>query len=123
MRILIADDNTVVRVDLRAILGELGHTVCGEAHDGFDAVELAGALRPDVAVLDVRMPRLHGVEAVRRIVRARPIPIVIVTGYTNYTLPDLAAAVGVSSSYLIKPFAERDVELALVETLARRAPA
>ncbi len=125
MRILIADDNTIVRVDLRAVLEEAGHTVCAEASDGLQAVELAREQKPDLAILDVRMPRLHGIEAARRILRERPIPTVIVTGYTDYSLSSLVAAAGVSGAYLSKPFTDRDVLLAVEEAVLQgsaRAP-
>jgi response regulator NasT len=118
MRILIADDNVIVRVDLRAILEEAGHTVCAEAGDGLEAVELARETRPELAILDVRMPRLHGLEAARRIVRERPLPLVLVTGYTDYALAQLAAGTGVAASQLTKPFRERDVEVAIEEAVS-----
>jgi response regulator NasT len=123
MRVLIADDNVIVRVDLRAILEEAGHEVCAETRDGLEAVDLARATLPDLAILDVRMPRLHGIEAARRILRERPIPIVILTGYTDYALTDLAAATGVSSSFLAKPFSDQDVGLALEEAVLQHAAA
>ena len=113
MRILIADDNTIVRVDLRATLEEAGHVVCAEARDGLEAVELARETLPDLAILDVRMGRLHGIEAARRIARERPIPIVILTGYGNYSVADLALSTTAGSSYLGKPFSDSELELAI----------
>jgi response regulator NasT len=117
VRILVADDNTIVRVDLRAILEEAGHTVCAEARDGFEAVELARASHPDLAILDVKMPRLHGLEAARRILREQSIPIVIVTGYADHSVAGLAEATRVGASCLAKPFAEGDVLLAVEEAV------
>lgn len=117
MRVLIADDNVIVRVDLRAILEDAGHEVCAEASDGLEAVELALETAPDLVVLDVRMPRLHGLEAVRRILRERPLPVVLITGYAGYTLADLASGAGVKASHLTKPFADRDVQLAIDEAV------
>ena len=73
-RILIAEDETLIRLDLRELLEEAGFEICGEARDGMEAVDLARAERPDLAVLDVKMPRLDGIEAARRILDERPIP-------------------------------------------------
>lgn len=123
MRVLIADDNSIVRADLRHMLEEAGHTVCAETADGLAAVELAEQTRPDLAILDVRMPGLHGIEAARRIARERPIPVVILTGYGDHALTELTAAALVAGSYLAKPFAERELRLALEAAVAehRRA--
>ena len=76
MRILIAEDETFIRMDLRSLLEGAGFEVCGEARDGQEAVDLARSAQPDLAVLDVTMPRLDGIEAARRILDERPIPIV-----------------------------------------------
>ena len=81
MRILVAEDETIIRLDLRALLEQAGFEVCGEARDGVEAVELARELEPDLAVMDVKMPRLDGIEAAKRILEERPIPIVMVTAY------------------------------------------
>ena len=70
MRILIAEDETIIRLDLRGLLEGAGFEVCAEARDGQEAVDLARAHEPDLAVLDVKMPRLDGIEAARRIGRA-----------------------------------------------------
>jgi response regulator NasT len=121
VRILIADDNSIVRADLRVILEDAGHELCAEARDGLEAVELARETRPDLAVLDVRMARLNGIEAARRIRRDREIPIVVVTGYAGSAHVDLAAA-GVSGSSLAKPFHERDVLLAIEEAVRQGKP-
>ena len=67
MRILVAEDETIIRLDLRALLEQAGYEVCGEARDGVEAVELARELEPDLAVMDVKMPRLDGIDAARRI--------------------------------------------------------
>src|SRR5260221_6564290 len=81
VRVLIAEDETIIRLDLRAQLEQLGYVVCGEARDGNEAVELAGRLAPDVAILDVKMPAGDGIDAARRILAARSIPIVLLTAY------------------------------------------
>ena len=81
MRILIAEDETIIRLDLREMLERAGFEVCAEARDGAEAVELARSERPDFAVLDVKMPRLDGIEAARRIIGERPIPVLMLTAY------------------------------------------
>ena len=75
VRILVAEDETIIRLDLRALLEHAGFEVCGEARDGAEAVELARSLQPDLAIMDVKMPRLDGIEAARRILEERPIPM------------------------------------------------
>jgi response regulator NasT len=117
-RILIAEDETIIRLDLRELLERAGFEVCAEARDGEEAVELARSERPDVAVLDVKMPRLDGIEAARRILDDRPIPIVIVTAYGERELVARAVEAGVFG-YLVKPFRETDL-LPAIETARAR---
>src|SRR5258708_1894809 len=95
MRVLVAEDETLIRLDLRTLLEGSGFEVCAEARDGEEAVELARSAQPDLAVLDVKMPKLDGIEAARRILDERPIPIVIVSAYTERSLVDRAADAGV----------------------------
>src|SRR5215217_1280607 len=95
MRILIAEDETIIRLDLRQLLEAAGHEVCAEARDGEEAVELAASERPDLAVLDVKMPRLDGIDAARRILAERPIPIVMLTAYGQDELVARAVDAGV----------------------------
>ena len=118
MRILIAEDETIIRMDLRALLEAAGFDVCAEARDGAEAVELARAELPDLAVLDVKMPRLDGIEAARRILDERPIPIVMVTAYAERELVSRAVEAGVFG-YLVKPFRETDL-LPAIETARAR---
>ena len=117
-RILIAEDETIIRLDLRAVLESAGFEVCGEARDGEEAVELAWTRQPDLAVLDVKMPRLDGIEAAKRILDDRPIPIVIVTAYGEQELVARAVEAGVFG-YLVKPFRETDL-LPAIETARAR---
>jgi len=117
-RILIAEDETIIRLDLRELLESAGFEVCAEAQDGEEAVELARVRRPDLAVLDVKMPRLDGIEAARRILDDRPIPIVIVTAYGEQELVARAVEAGVFG-YLVKPFRETDL-LPAIETARAR---
>jgi response regulator NasT len=118
VRILIAEDETIIRMDLRALLERAGFEVCAEARDGVEAVELAAAERPDIAVLDVKMPRLDGIEAARRILGDRPIPIVMVTAYGEQELVARAVEAGVFG-YLVKPFRETDLLPAIATARAR----
>jgi two-component system, response regulator PdtaR len=118
MRILIAEDETIIRLDLRKLLEEAGHEVCAEARDGVEAVELVESHEPDLAILDVKMPRLDGIEAAKRILEERPIPIVMVTAYGERELVARAVEAGVFG-YLVKPFRETDL-LPAIETARAR---
>ena len=118
MRILVAEDETIIRLDLRALLEQAGFDVCGEARDGVEAVELARELEPDLAVMDVKMPRLDGIEAARRILEERPIPIVMVTAYDQEEIVSRAVEAGVFG-YLVKPFREQDLLPAIQTARAR----
>jgi DNA-binding NarL/FixJ family response regulator len=93
VRVLIAEDESLIRLDLRQLLERAGLEVCAEAHDGEEDVELAREHEPDLAVLDVKMPRLDGIEAARRMTAERPIPIV--GAYSELTLVHRAAEAGV----------------------------
>ena len=118
MRILVAEDETIIRLDLRALLEKSGFEVCAEAKDGLEAVELARSEQPDLAVLDVKMPRLDGIEAARRILDERPIPIVMLTAYGQDELVSRAVEAGVFG-YLVKPFREADLLPAIKTARAR----
>jgi two-component system, response regulator PdtaR len=118
MRILIAEDETIIRLDLRGLLEQAGFEVCAEARDGLEAVELARSAEPDLAVLDVKMPRLDGIEAARRILDERPIPIVMLTAYGQDELVSRAVEAGVFG-YLVKPFREQDLLPAIKAARAR----
>ena len=120
VRVLIAEDETIIRLDLKELLERAGFDVCAEARDGVEAVELARAERPDVAVLDVKMPRLDGIEAARRILDERPIPVVMVTAYGQEELVSRAVEAGVFG-YLVKPFRESDLLPAIHAARARHA--
>ena len=119
-RVLIAEDETIIRMDLRGMLEATGYEVCGEARDGVEAVELAEALAPDVIVMDVKMPRLDGIEAARRILERRPVPIVMLTAFGQEELVERAVDTGVFG-YLAKPFRKQDVIPALAAARARHA--
>ena len=120
LRILIAEDETIIRLDLRDVLERAGHEVCAEARDGEEAVALAHAEQPELAILDVKMPRLDGIEAARRILAERPIPIVMLTAYGQEELVARAVEAGVFG-YLVKPFRETDLLPAIQTARARHA--
>jgi two-component system, response regulator PdtaR len=118
VRVLIAEDETIIRLDLRGLLEGAGHEVCAEAKDGVEAVELARSEQPDVALLDVKMPRLDGIEAAKQILDERPIPIVMLTAYGQEELVSRAVEAGVFG-YLVKPFRESDLLPAIQTARAR----
>jgi two-component system, response regulator PdtaR len=118
VRILIAEDETIIRLDLRDLLEKAGFDVCAEAKDGVEAVELARASLPDLAIMDVKMPRLDGIDAARTILEERPIPIVMLTAYGQEELVSRAVEAGVFG-YLVKPFRESDLLPAIATARAR----
>jgi response regulator NasT len=118
MRILVAEDETIIRLDLKDLLERAGFEVCAEARDGEEAVELARTEQPDLALMDVKMPRLDGIEAAKRILEERPIPIVMLTAYGQQELVARAAEAGVFG-YLVKPFREQDLLPAIHTARAR----
>ena len=118
MRVLVAEDETIIRLDLKDLLERSGFEVCAEARDGEEAVALARSEQPDVAIMDVKMPKLDGIEAARRILDERPIPIVMLTAYGQDELVQRAAEAGVFG-YLVKPFREQDLAPAIRTARAR----
>jgi two-component system, response regulator PdtaR len=118
MRILIAEDETIIRLDLRDLLERAGHEVVAEARDGEEAVALAQEHEPELAVLDVKMPKLDGIEAARRILEHNAIPIVMLTAYGQDELVNRAVEAGVFG-YLVKPFREQDLMPAIATARAR----
>jgi len=117
-RVLIADDESVIRMDLRETLEEAGYEVVGEAADGASALEMARRERPDVAILDIKMPRMDGIQAAETIARERICPVLILTAHDQPALVSRAAEAGVMA-YLGKPFQERDLLAALEVARAR----
>jgi len=118
MKILIAEDETIIRLDLRDLLERAGHEVVAEARDGEEAVELARVHDPELAIMDVKMPRLDGIDAARKILAERPIPIVMLTAYGQEELVGRAVEAGVFG-YLVKPFREQDLVPAIATARAR----
>jgi len=118
LRVLIAEDETIIRLDLRDLLVRAGLEVVAEARDGEEAVALARSERPDVAIMDVKMPKLDGIEAARRILEEAPLPIVMLTAYGQQELVARAVEAGVFG-YLVKPFREADLLPAIHTARAR----
>jgi AmiR/NasT family two-component response regulator len=118
VRVLICEDETIIRLDLRAICERAGLDVVGEARDGLEALRLAAELEPDVVVMDVQMPKLDGIEAARQLLAERPVPIVVVTAFPQEELVRRAVEAGVFG-YLVKPFRENDVLPAIHAARAR----
>ena len=116
--VLTVEDNPLVRLDLRTILEDAGFEVCGGARDGLEAIALARETEPDVILLDLGLPRMDGVEAARRILEERPIPIVMLTAYGQDELVSRAVEAGVFG-YLVKPFREQDLLHAIAAARAR----
>jgi CheY-like chemotaxis protein len=114
--VLTAEDNPIVRADLRLVLEDAGFNVVADAQNGVEAVELAREHQPDVIVLDLGLPHLDGVEATRQILAERSVPIVALTGRSR-TLAEDALGAG-ATSYVVKPFSGTDVVTAVHDALA-----
>ncbi|MCX7839126.1 MAG: response regulator [Anaerolineae bacterium] len=118
LRILIADDESLRVMSLKGQLETLGHKVVAEASNGKEAVRLAEELRPDLAILDIKMPEMDGIEAARQITATRPIPIILLTAYSERELAERAASANVSA-YLMKPISEQDLLPAIALAVSR----
>ncbi len=119
-RIVIAEDEAIIRLDLREILEGQGYEVVGEAGRGDEAVELVRTLRPDLAILDVKMPGLDGISAARVITEERLAAVLVLTAFSQRDLVEEARNAG-ALAYLVKPFQERDLVPAIEVALARQA--
>ena len=117
-RILLVDDEALIRMGLRVMLADLGYEVVGDAADGQEAVAKVAALDPDVVIMDIKMPGMDGLEATRRIIAARPVPIIVLTAYNQQSLVAEAADAGVLA-YLMKPVRESDIGPAIEVARAR----
>ena len=115
--VLMVEDDPITRADLRLVLEDAGYEVCGDARDGIEAVELARTRRPDLVVMDLALPRVDGVEAIRRIRDERDTPVVALSGYREGSLVDQAMQVG-AAAYVLKPFQEADLVGAVTRTLS-----
>jgi response regulator NasT len=119
-RVVVAEDEALIRLDLVEMLGEEGYQVVGEAGDGERAVRLAEELRPDLVVLDVKMPLLDGIAAAERIARQRIAPVVILTAFSQRDLVERARDAG-AMAYLVKPFTQADLVPAVEMAMSRFA--
>ena len=117
-RVVIAEDEALIRLDLAEMLGEEGYDVVGQAGDGEKAVELAEELRPDLVVLDVKMPKLDGISAAQRIAEQRIAPVVILTAFSQRDLVERARDAG-AMAYLVKPFSKTDLVPAIEMAVSR----
>jgi response regulator NasT len=117
-RILIADDDAVLRMDLRAMLEAIGHCVVAEAVDGGEACALARSLGPDLIILDVMMPTVDGLQAAETISKERLGPVVLLTAYSEIGMIERANKAGVLA-YIVKPFHQRDLQPAIEIAMAR----
>jgi response regulator NasT len=119
-RVVIAEDEALIRLDLREMLEEEGWTVVGEAGDGEEAVRLAEETRPDLVICDVKMPKLDGISAATRIGEARIAPVVMLTAFSQRELVERARDAG-AMAYVVKPFGRADLVPAIELAVARYA--
>jgi response regulator NasT len=119
-RVLIAEDEALIRLDLREMLEEEGFDVVGEAADGERAVELALELTPDLVICDVKMPKMDGITAAAQIADKRVAPVVILTAFSQRDLIERARDAG-AMAYLVKPFQKRDLLPAIEMATSRFA--
>jgi two-component system, response regulator PdtaR len=108
LRLVIADDESLIRMNLKETLVGLGYLVVGEAGDGVSAVNLARELRPDLVVMDIKMPKLDGIQAAKVLTEDKIAPVLLLTAYSDRELIERARDAGVVN-YIVKPF--RDAEL------------
>jgi response regulator NasT len=119
-RVVIAEDEALIRLDLAEMLAEEGYDVVAQAGDGEKAVELTEELRPDLVVMDVKMPRLDGIAAAERIAAQRIAPVVILTAFSQRDLVERARDAG-AMAYLVKPFGKSDLVPAIEMAVSRFA--
>ncbi len=120
LRVVIAEDEALIRLDLKEMLEEEGYSVVAEAGDGESAVEHVITLRPDLAILDVKMPVLDGISAAERIAAERIAPVVILTAFSQRELVERARDAG-AMAYLVKPFTKADLVPAIEMAVSRFA--
>jgi response regulator NasT len=117
-RVVIADDESIVRTDLKEMLTSLDYLVVGEVGDGRSAVNTARELKPDVVLMDIKMPDMDGIEAAKILTEEQVAPVVLLTAYSQKELVDRAKDAGVVG-YLIKPFRESDLMPAIEVAISR----
>lgn len=116
--ILIADDESLIRMDLQEMLTNLGYLVVGEASNGIDALNMARDLKPDLVIMDIRMPGMDGIDAAAALTKEKIAPVVLLTAFSQKDLIERAKEAGVVG-YLVKPFKEADLTPAIEVALAR----
>jgi response regulator NasT len=121
MRVLIADDEALIRLGLRTMLREMGHTIVGAAPDGTAAFRLACEIRPDLAILDIKMPGMDGLSVAEAIAERCPLPVLMLTAYSDRELVERAAATETVQAYLVKPIREAYLAPAIELAVARFA--
>jgi len=117
-RVIIADDESIIRMDLKEMLTHLGYLVVGEAVDGLSAVHMARELRPDLVIMDIKMPGLDGLSAAKMLTEEQIAPVLLLTAYSQRELIEGAREAGVVA-YLVKPFREAELVPAIEIALAR----
>jgi len=117
-RIIIADDESLIRLDLREMLTHLGYDVIAEAGDGRTAMELARKLRPDLMIMDIKMPEVDGIAAAEELTRERIAPVVLLTAYSDQQLVERARMAGVVG-YVVKPFRQSELMPVIELSLTR----
>ncbi len=120
LRLVIADDESIIRMNLRETLVGLGYLVVGDAGDGVSAVHLARELRPDLVIMDIKMPKLDGIQAAKVLTEEKIAPVLLLTAYSDRELVERARDAGVVN-YIVKPFREAELLPAIEIALARFA--
>jgi AmiR/NasT family two-component response regulator len=120
LRLVIADDESIIRMNLRETLVGLGYLVVGDAGDGLSAIHLARELRPDLVIMDIKMPKLDGIQAAKVLTEEKIAPVLLLTAYSDRELVDRAREAGVVN-YIVKPFREAELLPAIEIALARFA--
>ena len=118
LRILIADNESIIRMDLKELLDEAGHEVVGEAADGLKAVELTRKLKPDLVIMDIKMPEMDGIAAAKMISNEKLAPVLLLTAYSQKEIVEKAKDSGVLA-YLVKPVKESNLFPAMEIALSR----
>ncbi|MCS7220933.1 MAG: response regulator [Anaerolineae bacterium] len=118
VRVVIADDESLIRMDLREMLNNLGYLVIGEVGDGRSAVNLARELKPDIVIMDIKMPDMDGIQAAKILTEERIAPVLLLSAYSQQDLIERAREAGVIG-YLVKPVRESDLAPAIEVALAR----
>jgi AmiR/NasT family two-component response regulator len=119
-RVVLAEDEALIRLDLKEMLQEEGYEVVGEAGDGQTAVELVESLRPDLCIFDVKMPVMDGISAAEKVAKARWAPVLMLTAFSQRDLVERARDAG-AMAYLVKPFAKHDLLPAIEMAVSRYA--